>query len=107
MKDTVQALIDAHLPSIEGPTDVAVLMAVNYHTLRRQFKREAGISLARFIAERRVARAQELLRETDLRHYEICYLVGFPSEVTGARTFKRSTGQIMTDYRNEQCNPDE
>ena len=99
MKDTVQALIDAHLPSIEGPADVAALMAVNYHTLRRQFKREAGVSLGRFIAERRVARAQDLLRETDLRHYEICYLVGFPSEVTGARTFKRITGQTMTDFR--------
>jgi AraC-like DNA-binding protein len=99
MKDTVQALIDAHLPSIEGPADVAALMAMSYHTLRRQFKREAGVSLARFIAQRRVARAQELLRETDLRHYEICYLVGFPSEVTGARTFKRITGQTMTDYR--------
>jgi len=66
--------------------------------LLRQFKREAGISLARFNAERRVARAQDLLRETDLRHYEICYLVGFPSEVTGPRTFKRITGQTMTDY---------
>jgi len=43
--------------------------------------------------------AKELLRETDLRHYKICYLVGFPSEVTGARTFKRITGQTMTDFR--------
>jgi transcriptional regulator GlxA family with amidase domain len=43
--------------------------------------------------------AKELLRETDLRHYKICYLVGFPSEVTGARTFKRNAGQTMTGYR--------
>jgi len=57
------------------------------------------MSLGRFIAERRVARAQQLLQETDLRHYEICYLGGFPSEVTGARTFKRITGQTMTSYR--------
>jgi len=32
-------------------------MAVNDHTLRRQCKREAGIALGRFIAERWVARA--------------------------------------------------
>ena len=106
MKDTVQALIDAHLPSIEGPADVAALMEVNYHTLRRQFKRKTGIALGRFIAERRVARVQDLLRETDLRHYEICYLVGFPSEVTGARTFKRITGQTMMDYRRAHCDSD-
>jgi AraC family transcriptional regulator of adaptative response / methylphosphotriester-DNA alkyltransferase methyltransferase len=81
-------------------------MEVNYHTLRGQFKREAGVSLVRFIAQRRVARAQELLRETDLRHCEICYLVGFPSEVTGARTFKRVAGQTMTDYREANRNLD-
>lgn len=50
--------------------------------------------------------AKELLRETDLRHYKICYLVGFPSEVTGARTFKRITGQTMMDYRRAHCDSD-
>jgi len=43
--------------------------------------------------------AKELLREMDLRHYKICYLVGFLSEVTAARTFKRITGQTMMDFR--------
>ena len=99
MKKTVQALIEAHLTSIEGPACVASLMEMSYHTLRRRFRQETGMSLGRFIAERRVARAQQLLQETALRHYEICYLVGFPGEVTGARTFKRITGQTMTGYR--------
>jgi len=99
MREALRALIDAHLTFIEGPACVASLMEMRYHTLRRRFRQETGMSLGRFIAERRVARAQELLRETDLRHYEICYLVGFPSDVTGARTFKRIAGQTMTDYR--------
>ena len=74
-------------------------MEVNRPTRSRHFYRETGLLPGRFIPERRVARAQELLRETDLRHYKICYLVGFPSEVTGARTFKRTAGQTMTDFR--------
>ena len=100
----MRALIDAHLTSIEGPACVASLMEMSYHTLRRRFRQETGKSLGRFIAERRVARAQHLLQETALRHYEICYLVGFPSEVTGARTFKRITGQTMTDFRGAHGN---
>jgi len=43
--------------------------------------------------------AKELLRETDLRHYEICYVVGFPREFTGARTFKRLSVEQMERYR--------
>ena len=81
-------------------------MEVNRPTRSQHFYRETGLLPGRFIPERRVARAQELLRETDLRHYKICYLVGFPSEVTGARTFKRITGQTMTDYREANRNLD-
>lgn len=55
-----------------------------YHFLR-SFAAVYGRTPARYLTERRIERAQDLLRATNLTVTEICYLVGFSSRARSAR----------------------
>jgi AraC-like DNA-binding protein len=46
----------------------------------------------------RVERAKKLLLNSNLDCKEICYLVGFSSQVVGAHVFKRLTGITMKEH---------
>lgn len=99
--ETIKNYIEHHLGRIGGPTEVADALGYKYETLRKFFRREEGISLGRFIQERRVTRMKVLLRETDLNCNEIGWQVGLRREDYTARFFKRMTGKTMTEYREE------
>lgn len=63
------------------------------------FKKETGINLTNYITNFRIEKAKELLRDTNLRSYEIAVQVGFPEESYFSRTFKKVTGESPNAYR--------
>ena len=70
--------------------------------LGNAFKREYGDSINDFINQCRVAAAEDLIRHTDRRIYDIAFSVGFSDEHYFSRTFKKYTGKTPSEYRNEE-----
>ena len=54
-----------------------------------------------YIRQTRIDEARRLLVETDDPVYVVCWNVGFSSDSSGIRAFKRETGLTMEAYRQE------
>jgi AraC-like DNA-binding protein len=84
------------------PLDVAAVAAragySPYHFVRL-FNDVYGETPGRYLARRRIERAQDLLRTANLTVTEICMLVGFTSLGTFCTRFKRQTGMTPTEFR--------
>ncbi len=85
-------LIDRHYAE---PLDLQSLAAAagisKYHFLR-SFAAEYGQTPAQYLCHRRIERAQDLLRATNLTVTEICYLVGFSSLGSFSSKFRDLVG---------------
>lgn len=95
----VQTYIERHHARLAGPDDVAETFRVPLETLRKAFRREAGMPPADYLRRVRVRQAKRLLAETELRAGEVCRAVGWKREDSGERTFREATGQTMGAYR--------
>ena len=65
----------------------------------RLFKKATGLSPSRFFIKRRLAKAQQLLLETDMSIIEIGMSVGYSSPSHFAQVFRRETGMTPSEYR--------
>lgn len=65
----------------------------------RLFKRATGLSPSLYFIRQRVAKARQLLQETDTSIIEIGMSVGYSSPSHFAQIFRRETGLSPTDYR--------
>lgn len=84
------------------PLDLDVLAAAagvsKYHFLRC-FAAVYGKTPARYLTERRIERAQDLLRATNLTVTEICMLVGFASLGSFSARFTDLVGMTPSAYQ--------
>lgn len=84
------------------PLDLAALAAAagvsKYHFLRC-FTAAYGKTPAVYLAERRIERAQDLLRATNLTVTEVCMLVGYTSLGSFSRKFAEVVGQSPSAYQ--------
>lgn len=75
---------------------------VHPNYLSQLFKKETGKNFSQFIREIRLSRAKELLRETNLKIYEVARLSGYVSDKHFTRVFKSAEGKTPKEYRTEQ-----
>jgi AraC-like DNA-binding protein len=84
------------------PLDLEQLAAVaglsKYH-FHRLFAATYGRTPAAYLSERRIERAQDLLRATNLTVTEICHAVGFTSLGSFSSTFRRIVGESPSDFQ--------
>ena len=69
-----------------------------YHFLR-SFSFEYGQTPAQYLRHRRIERAQDLLRATNLTVTETCHLVGFTSLGSFSSTFRELVGVSPSAYQ--------
>ena len=84
------------------PLDVAALARVAHASpahFSRRFKQAYGETPHQYVLTRRVERAQELLRNTDMSVTDICLAVGFQSLGSFSSAFHRVAGRSPTAYR--------
>jgi AraC-like DNA-binding protein len=85
-----------------GPLDLDRLARVaglsKYHFLRC-FTETYGRTPVQYLAERRVERAQDLLRSTNLTVTEICHLVGYTSLGSFSSRFRELVGVSPSSYQ--------
>lgn len=98
----VQAYIQANLAMPDlTQTGVAKAFYTNPSYLSRVFKKETGVSFTEYIIKLRLERAMELLRETDLKAYQVAEAVGINDAYYFSNCFKKFTGQTVSDYKKQ------
>lgn len=84
------------------PLDLEALAAVagmsKFH-FQRLFKATYGVTPAVYVSQRRVERAQDLLRATNLTVTEVCHAVGFSSLGSFSSRFREITGETPTEFQ--------
>jgi AraC-like DNA-binding protein len=69
-----------------------------YHFIRR-FSAEYGQTPAQYLAHRRIERAQDLLRATNLTVTEVCVLVGYSSLGSFSAKFRSLVGETPMAFQ--------
>ena len=84
------------------PLDLVTLAAVagisKYH-FQRLFTATYGVSPAAHLSRRRVERAQDLLRATNLTVTEVCHAVGFTSLGSFSSRFRELVGESPSEFQ--------
>lgn len=91
--------IDRHFAE---PLDLATLSGIaglsKFHFLRL-FKATYGRTPVAYLSERRVERAQDLLRATGLTITEVCHAVGFTSLGSFSSRFRELVGETPSEFQ--------
>lgn len=74
---------------------------LNGSYLSRIFKQETGQTFVEFLTKARLEKAIRLLRETDLRSYQIAEDIGFTDPHYFGICFKKFTGMSVNDYKKD------
>lgn len=69
--------------------------------LSRLFKKELGVSISDYIGEKKIEKAQHLLRYSDYSLIDISNYLAFSSQSHFIQTFKASVGMTPKKYRNQ------
>ncbi len=83
---------------------VACQLGVSGRSLRRKFKRLAGMTTGEFLARCRIERAQQRLLESDAKVAYVALELDFTNEFHFSRRFKQFTGLSPKAYRESHRN---
>ena len=72
--------------------------------LCRIFKKQTGLTIGDYILEHRIAKAKDLLTNTDLSIGEIAVMIGLESESYFYRSWKRTESDSPSEYRRTHRN---
>jgi len=75
---------------------VATLSKYHFHRL---FTATYGLTPAAYVSERRIERAQDLLRSTNLTVTEVCFAVGFRSLGSFSARFRDVVGETPSGFQ--------
>jgi AraC-like DNA-binding protein len=95
----VLVFIDTHLDENITLADLARSSNLSVFYFATLFRRSTGFSPHRYILNRRVSRARELLRDTGLSVMDVSLDLGFQHQNNFARAFRRITGMTPTGFR--------
>ncbi len=91
--------IEAHLAEDVSLRDLAAVAGLSTHHFGEAFKASTGTSPHRYLIERRIHRAKELLLGTDHSIVEIALAVGFASHSHFTDNFRKLTGTTPSRFR--------
>jgi len=91
--------VSAHLTDPLGLAELAGVVGLSTHHFGQAFKASIGTPPHRYVMERRVQHARELLRDVHRPIEEIAYAAGFSSQSHLTTTFRRLTGVAPGRFR--------
>jgi len=89
----VQEYIDAHLGQELAVAELAALVGLSSAYFVRVFHATFGRTPHRFVLERRIEVAAELLRQREMPIAQVAYALGFSSQAHFTAVFRRHTGR--------------
>ena len=91
--------LDRHYAEDLVLDDVAAIAGMSKFHFLRSFALTYGITPAAYLSERRVERAQDLLRATNLTVTEVCHAVGYSSLGSFSSRFHQIVGETPSDFQ--------
>ena len=92
-------LADRHFAEPLDLDELAAAACVSKYHFLRCFARAYGKTPAVYLAERRIERAQDLLRATNLTVTEVCHLVGYTGLGSFSTKFRQLVGVSPSEYQ--------
>lgn len=99
--EKARKLFDSGFESSGGMDSAAKQLGVSVNYLTRLFRKQLGVTPARYVAGLRIGKAAELLAGTDKDILDIAYEAGFRSMSSFYRYFRGMTGCTPKEYRKE------
>jgi two-component system response regulator YesN len=78
---------------------VSHVFFINSSYLSRIFKKEMGINFMEYLTKLRIDKAKMLIKNTDLKAYEIAEKVGISDPSYFSTCFKKYTGVSISEYK--------
>jgi len=91
--------VEAHLGDNLSLDEIASVACLSPYHLSRSFKHATGTGLHRYVVLRRIAKAKELMLQTDLPLADIASAVGFETQAAFATRFRLETGLPPLRFR--------
>ncbi|MCC8065713.1 MAG: response regulator [Clostridiales bacterium] len=82
-------------------SDAAHALYLNPNYVSQLFKKEAGVTFVRYVTQKRIEEAKDLLANTEASLTDIAIAVGFHDYFYFIKTFKKITGQTPKQYRDQ------
>ncbi|WP_234340209.1 response regulator [Gorillibacterium timonense] len=101
----IAQFIEEHIQDNVTVKQLAEQFHFNASYLSVLFKKEMGITISDYVQEIRISKAKELLRDPNVKVYEVAEQVGFQTAAYFTFLFKKVTGstpQEFRDYRYEE-----
>ena len=80
-------------------TALAEVAGISKYHFQRLFKATYGLTPAAYLTRRRIERAQDLLRATNLTVTEVCHAVGFSSLGSFSSRFHELVGETPSEFQ--------
>ena len=97
----IEKYIEENLDKKLSLTDIAESIHMNKSYISRMFKEKAGENLFDYINKRKIAKAKQLIKNNELRMYEIALNVGMEDTAYFSRVFKKYEGISPSEYQKE------
>ena len=95
----VIAYIDGHLQEDVSLTELADIGGFNASYLSRLFRQITGETITNYMTRKRLALAEDLLQNTNMKIQDIAVKMGYSSPRSFIRAFRNGLGVSPTDYR--------
>ena len=79
--------------------EMAAVACLSKYHFARMFKATYGVTPMEHVSERRIERAQDLLRATNLTVTEVCFAVGYSSLGSFSSRFRALVGESPSDFQ--------
>lgn len=99
--EKIKKYIDSHYADNMNLKNIAALFYMNPVYLGQLFRKTYGVYFNDYLLERRVEEAKKLLRQTDLRMYEIAERVGIKNANYFVSQFEKLVKLTPMEYRNK------
>ena len=91
--------VDRHYTEPLDLESIAAVAGISKYHFQRLFTATYGVSPAAHLSRRRVERAQDLLRATNLTVTEVCHAVGFSSLGSFSSRFRELVGESPSEFQ--------
>ena len=99
-KDVIR-YIQLHYKEDLRVTQIAEALQISENYLSRTFNNCVGVSIPNYINTFRIGKAQDYLKNTNMKIYEIAHTLGYNSVSYFNTAFRKVTGVTPAQYRNK------
>lgn len=103
--DKAKRYIDSHYQHDIGIEEVAEHVQISFSYFCTLFKQTAGCTFLEYLTRFRIQKACQLLRESEVKVFQIAPLVGYQDPRYFTQVFKKMMGMTPSEYREQQQDP--